>query len=573
MFLGFFLPFAVRDVEAPDLYAFYKQISCFSPQEIVFAADAAYFRDPDNYRQQLRWELDENNACKYEYEIPTARKIEAYEHYLLDTGMFDALRKRFRYAADLVWKHLLCEQYAPLENALEEVFTAFLQRHKAMEAVLTWANAPSLTTVAQRYGIPVIHSEQGPLRRPTYFSTGYFDFCGVNGNTEACARFTCFCTEWETLSAEEKPPLFARNELLRFCSFGQARETEEAPRYEIGVVLQVEDDSNMLAYANGLNNFTLIKLANAFFYDDEILIRRHPKSHVHYDEYFGQIDGAPDAAAFIRQCKRICTVNSSVGFEALLYGKESFVLGDSPYAFLANSTLGEETEVLPQESLGLSFFVFAYLVPYELLCDVAYYRWRLTGPSECEIYLRHLQHYLRSHFGCDMEKGESSSQLVQRVLARKKRICPQPKPKQYPARLDAKPWRELHEVLLREGLMDAAAGTVAIWGAKAVICDLVESLCQQTEFSFNSLRGVFLESGGDTLARMCGLEVLDSRSMECYGLQVIVIVSPLFEERICKEIVMRQPTIRIVRTRRWIGRNRYVLRREPFYHASKGTQI
>lgn len=42
---------------------------------------------------------------------------------------------------------------------------------------------------SRKYNIPVINLELGPLRSPTYLFTGYFDFSGVNGNTEAEKRY------------------------------------------------------------------------------------------------------------------------------------------------------------------------------------------------------------------------------------------------------------------------------------------------------------------------------------------------------------------------------------------------
>ena len=49
-------------------------------------------------------------------------------------------------------------------------------------------------------------------------------------------------------------------------------------------------------------------------------------------------------------------------------------------------------------SLSISFInftTFGYFVPWELLRDTEYIRWRLTQPSEIEIYEKHMEFYLQ----------------------------------------------------------------------------------------------------------------------------------------------------------------------------------
>ena len=38
----------------------------------------------------------------------------------------------------------------------------------------------------------------------------------------------------------------------------------------------MENDSNILAYSNGFNNFEIINLVMQYYNNDEILVRQHP---------------------------------------------------------------------------------------------------------------------------------------------------------------------------------------------------------------------------------------------------------------------------------------------------------
>jgi hypothetical protein len=169
--------------------------------------------------------------------------------------------------------------------------------------------------------------------------------------------------------------------------------------YDLGLALQVEDDSNLIAYGNGFNNYELILTALQHVAPQRVLIRAHPHraleygriafKGVHFDESSTSVD-------FVRRCKCVATINSSVGLESLLLGRKACILGQNPFDFMAArridaalSLTGVSTELIAQ----LNFAVLAYLVPERLLFDLAYYRWRLQRPAEVDIYRLHANFY------------------------------------------------------------------------------------------------------------------------------------------------------------------------------------
>lgn len=224
----------------------------------------------------------------------------------------------------------------------------------------------------------------GPLRQPMYLHTAYFDFSGVNGNTESHSRYTHFerittSKNLPTLNLEALRALFVDERFLK-QSFEDRLE-----EYKVGVPLQVEDDSNILAFSNNFNNFEVIRLVKSK--TDSYLIRKHPSGHCEYGE---AQDKSQNSIEFIKKVEKVVTINSSVGFEALLYGKESQILGDSPFAFLLFKDL-----TAAERLKRINFILFGYLIPFHLMYDANYYRWRLSNPTEEEIYLFHFHTYHR----------------------------------------------------------------------------------------------------------------------------------------------------------------------------------
>ena len=124
----------------------------------------------------------------------------------------------------------------------------------------------------------------------------------------------------------------------------------------------------------------------------KVLIREHPMAGFSVKPSWKtelndlEKDKAHD---FINKCNKIYCLNSSVGLEALLLGREARIFGDSPFSNVC--TLTEEFKIL-----ALNFIVFGYLVHRDLLFNDKYYRYRLENiGNEKEIYLDNMKRLLR----------------------------------------------------------------------------------------------------------------------------------------------------------------------------------
>ncbi len=377
MIAAYLLPYPARGVRAPYLWVFYKLLAVLR-ERALFVVGEDYLRDPAGFAAEGRWELNDHTRWVYGFTAPTAETVAGHRVETLPGGLFDGLLAECANNPIEVFRRMLTQRLP----ALEAAFEAALERGggtERIEAIVTWHNCPSLSAVAERRGIPVVHLEAGPLRIPLYRPTAYCDFSGVNGNTEAGRRYL-------SVPARTGPAIDL--ERLRRFFFLPGDLPPKDPAGYVGLALQVEDDSNLVAFGNGFDNQAAVVHARLFHGNDgPLLVRRHPGSLFSIAGYWFTTDTSYDSLEFIQHCKRIVTINSSLGLEALLLGTPATVLGDASYRYVLDAD--DERERIAR----LAFFLFAYLVPEQLMFDLDYLRFRLTGPHESAIVARHLAAY------------------------------------------------------------------------------------------------------------------------------------------------------------------------------------
>lgn len=376
MFVSFLLPYIDRGYGPLFHWVMLRQLSAFGPEQIAFIADERYFCRPAPWGQEM-------DMLGFGFQCPTEDTFRAVRKAAIPWAVFEELDRRSGSMLE-AYRTLLTEVYSPLREALLPILNDWKQR-APIEAILTWCNMPTLSRVASELGVPVIHNELGPLRLPQYQPTVYFDFQGVNGRTSARDDMQHFATQargrFEPLTLGQLRALFVQ----------EPDSVAPTPTFPVGVALQVEDDSNLLAYASGRTNFDLIYAARKRLNADQVLIRAHPHGHMDYAAKLGVRDDSPNSRSFIARCDAVWTLNSSVAFECLLENKPMRVLGDSPAAALS-SDKGKHIDAATR-LLWLNYLFLGYLTPARYLFHAEYYRWRLTRPSLEDICRQHLEYY------------------------------------------------------------------------------------------------------------------------------------------------------------------------------------
>ncbi|EOX8033279.1 hypothetical protein ACPWIP_003029 [Escherichia coli] len=375
MFAVFLPPYPFRGVKAPYLWLFLKYLHC-SNEKILFITSHDYVEVINDETQHSRWEFDTASMASLGYSLPDEQSLARHEYLYLDHALYETMLAQHHHDPIKSFTTFLTESISELENELFSLLTKeIIQR---VDAFVSICNCPSLEKVARALNKEVIHLEIGPLRAPMYRNTAYLDFTGVNGNTEARARYESCQTEIDiTCSMNDLHRYF-----LEAISLPSSSENQVA-----GIVLQVEDDSNIIAYSHNFTNISLISYVRQQHTLENILVRAHPGSLFRLRDDIFSIDASANSLEFIQKCHSIYTINSSVGLEALLCEKKTNILGDCSYAFVAEEASG------PTRVNAMAFYLFAYLVPFELIFNLEYLRFRLDHPAELDIVRKHLQFY------------------------------------------------------------------------------------------------------------------------------------------------------------------------------------
>lgn len=384
MFTSFLIPSVFEGVHARHLCVFYAQLQAFGRDQVSFVGEPAYFEPPAALAAAGRPEWSPSWRAAYDYQPPADLAGVVYEALPGDllTPRLERLGSSWKLYGQLLTKRLP-EVEAALDQALQT-----LDSRRRLEAVIAFANNPSLSHVARMRQLPVVHSEYGPLRPPDYVMTGYWDRSGVSWGSDAARRYRAF----RRASIGARVPLLEREELLavlRRTPLPEAPPAED--RYRVGIALQGDDN----ACVHGVNALDLLSMARRQFAPGQILLRYHSGSLTRVAETMAVIDDSSSPTAFIQQCDTVLTVSSGTALEALLLGRRAVVVGDSPFALAAERRLdGRSRASSEAERLRiLNFLVFGYLVPGALMFDASYLRWRLTDPSELAIYRHHQRWY------------------------------------------------------------------------------------------------------------------------------------------------------------------------------------
>lgn len=377
MLAAFVPPYPFRTQVAPYLWFYYRLLTDWDGESSFLITGRDYVRPVNEW--EGRWECDPRVSSRLGYSLPINPMPPQHHYAWLDESRLEGWLVGAGGDGIEAFRRFLSERDPDFEIELDRILGG---SPSPIEALLTVMNVPSLEEVCFQRGIPVVHVELGPLRGPVYRQTGYLDFRGVNGNTECADRYAA-STNWDlSLPREELLRFFLSNPL-------DGDELPEETTHECGVVLQVEDDSNLVAFGNGMNNILLIAEAREKFPEHPILVRRHPGSALAVEPNEFDLDSSENSLIFAARCRQLLTINSSVGLEAIFLGKMLTHFGDNGYRFILSAP--DDSERIRR----LTFFLFGYLVPSSLQMRPSYLRFRLSHPEPQAISALHISEYLK----------------------------------------------------------------------------------------------------------------------------------------------------------------------------------
>ncbi len=375
--------FPYRGIPAPYLWMFYKFLSS-TGSDLHFLIHQDYLAEPSKWIESGRWELHESSQRNLGYDIPSTERLERVSCSLMPDDLFEWILGGELGNPLKAYERVLSDVVPDLVKYYSTQIESLSQKNE-LEAILSPINCPSLREAARKLGIPIIYFELGPLRGPNYIDLAYFDFQGLNEAAEFADRFVRHRGEDRFQNSADI--LKIRNQYLR-GDWWLGDPCARKASFDIGVSLQIEDDSNLIASSKGFTNQALIAYSKLKYPGKRFAYRAHPGSFFDLKQ---EKEGAVYSSGtdFIFDCNTILTINSSMGFEALLWGKQVNAVGDAPYKFILTLTSEEE------RNKALCFYLENYLVPFELIFNLDYIRFRLSKPLEINIKKRHITELIR----------------------------------------------------------------------------------------------------------------------------------------------------------------------------------
>lgn len=368
------------------LWVFYKYVNFCLKYNMPIIAQEDFFKDPNIYIK------NNHSATKtnlMDYNVPKKEEFDRLSKYIISNDMI--IEKD--YSPTKLHFILLKKR----NKKFEKVITAAIDKiendeNKKISAIITWISFPSLEFICKKRNIKLINYELSSIRKGIFNETlGYFSF----NNKYSSKQFKKDYLQLKDvninmLSRSELLSLFLKTEFLQYVN-----KINDPSEKELGIAFGLKNDPFELAY-NNYSNKEIIRKVKTIFDDKEVVIRTHPAYPYIIDNKIMH-DNTGNSLDWVLKCKRIITTVSNIGYEAMMLGKTSYVLSkDMPFSFNTINELNNIEEYVVDLKY-LNYITFGFYVPFDLMFDIEYIKWRLTMPTSLEIYNYNLNYILRKN--------------------------------------------------------------------------------------------------------------------------------------------------------------------------------
>lgn len=375
---------------APWLYEFFEFVKMQSRERYgAIIAQEEYIRPVCEWKAAGRSEADGELIVSHKI---SQEEIDKVNFYALPKNLFHPLREQTGSLSNAA-AFLAEKRYEPLETWLYEIFKKIeADSGEKMNALIMFRQYRSIDVAAQKYGIKIFYYDAGTFRNPVYRNTIYLDTYGHCTHCGIERRYADFCTQIQEMPRN----VFLTNKeilalMLEPAYKDKIQLLDQSSVFACGVAQQSDIITLMLSQTH-TSNADLTVLARENFPASQILVRGAPGAAAASLEM--QLDDSPFAIDFIAKCDCIFTRASNMAFEALLMGKQVYSMERGLYQFKGMQSANYPGGCVENDPAFLDFVAFAFYIPREFLYDPEYLKWRLSEPSEAEIYIKNLEYYL-----------------------------------------------------------------------------------------------------------------------------------------------------------------------------------
>lgn len=375
------------DIESPKYFWLFEVYMNFAfRNDYPIIAQENYFKSEIEYLNRYYSNFIENISEK---ELLNQTKNLYMKYSVTNEETKEILSgEKSKFQAELKLIKKINPQYKKIiENKLDKIEVDF---KKKIDALIVWVWDPTLKAIAEERGIVLISEELSPIRNNKWngnYNTTlcYFQFFNKYDKDYCKTLYKDFLEEIK----KEKIQLFSRDKLLSLFlnteDINLLQIWKDPPKYELGVDPRFKNDFFFEAYKN--EDFsTTCKKIETLFDPNKVSIRFPPNQEYDIGNHTWSRDYSRKSIYWVNMCKRILSSVSNISFDAMMFGKTSYILSENmPFSFksLQDLEIVDESVV---DTTYLNFMLFGYFTHWNLIFDPDYIGWRLTNPDIMEIY-------------------------------------------------------------------------------------------------------------------------------------------------------------------------------------------
>ena len=368
---------------------FYKAVTYAKRKKWPVIAKEDYFLEYEKQKKIFPNFFDEKNADIMGYDIPTEQELKKVYQIAIHKEMENRRISEAGSSSDAYVKSFV-EGWEDVENYICDAICEYEKNGEFVDGFICLAHLKFVQNVADRLGKKVFYLEWSPFRYSIYRNAAYFD------EGMSYLHYYDRYVKFEQMRTSDIPILSRKEIMAMFLDHDYLYYLEKNFKediYEIGIA----GTYNNIVETRAYTNYDMLEELNHCrkkFTEKSIATRYHPGDPLKAKiNAICEQDGA--LLDFIFKCKRVVSINSNVEFEAMLCGKPAYdESGYTRYVGFINQSIAKlEDKVISDEAI--SFLAFTIFVPYELVdCD-EYIKFRLSNPSDIELYMYHLDYYMK----------------------------------------------------------------------------------------------------------------------------------------------------------------------------------
>lgn len=340
---------------------------------------------------------------QFEMQRLSSEELKEVEQYSVPDEIFDAIETRAGGRTKALLE-LIRKPNKELEECLRQIFEKIKELHpeEKIEGIFHCLESyESMHRIAEENSCPLINYSFSAFRKvhgyrqTLYFANLYDRFWS---GSECANRYDKFIEE-----DRSGLPVFSNKELIALIgkehTLPLMQLINSKPKYEMGICCECYSILPQVFIDSQYTDDDIFFECKRLYGSDGLKVRSHA-AHLN-DLQIGRSEVHNDPVSTILSCKRVTAVQSQILLKSLLWGRTTITKTNSlGFTYLCDNDY-QSNHIA--EIQGLNYYIWGYLIPSELMFSDSYWRWRLSNPTETEIYSLHMTTLFRA-LGIDTDK-------------------------------------------------------------------------------------------------------------------------------------------------------------------------